>query len=125
MLFPASLICSYEPVRFLTLQEGINLIHEYKGLAFVAHPWLCVNPLAVCSSAAELGIDGLECFPPKHREEYNTPVFRDFAHQHSLLCSSGSDYHGINDLEVPIGDNVFPAEEVDAFLTALKKHDVL
>ena len=70
-------------------------------------------------------LDGLECFPPSHREEYGTTQFRDFAHLHSLFCSSGSDFHGINNLEVPIGENVFPEEEVDAFLAVLKKHEVL
>ena len=116
---------SYEPVHFRTLKDGIELIHSYKGVAAVAHPWLCNDPLQVCSEALSYGVDGLECFPPSHREEYGTTQFRDFAHLHNLFCSSGSDFHGINNLEVPIGENVFPEEEVDAFLAVLKKHEVL
>ena len=94
-------MCSYEPVRFLTLRDGIELIHSYKGVAAVAHPWLCNDPLQVCSEALSYGVDGLECFPPSHREEYGTTQFRDFAHLHNLFCSSGSDFHGINNLEEP------------------------
>lgn len=41
------------------------------------------------------GIDGMECFPPSHHVETGTDMYINFARQHGLMVTSGSDYHGM------------------------------
>lgn len=107
------------------LKEAIDIIHSYNGVAAIAHPWLCVNPMRVCEDAVQLGVDGLECFPPAHREEYGTTQFVDFAKKHELFCSSGSDYHALGGQEVLPGENVFPEEYAKELVDYLKKHKIV
>lgn len=116
---------SYEPVRLFTIKEAIDFIHQHHGVACLAHPWLCDNPLATCNDCVHLGIDGMECFPPKHHKDYGTLIFVDFAKEHSLFCSSGSDFHYTENMEVDVGENIFPEEKADEFLSVLKKQNIL
>ena len=116
---------SYEPVRLFTVKEAIDFIHKFQGLACIAHPWLCSNALDVCKNAYELQIDGIECFPPKHHSAFGTNIFVNFAQEHGLICSGGSDFHSIEDCSVDVGNNIFPEEFADAFLSIMKKHEII
>ena len=42
------------------------------------------------------GIDGMECFPPAHLPCTGTDKYINFARQHGLIMTSGSDYHGMH-----------------------------
>lgn len=42
----------------------------------------------------EIGVDGMECFPPPHKQDENSHIYYEFAKEHNLLVTSGSDYHG-------------------------------
>ena len=116
---------SYEPVRLFTVKEAIDFIHRFRGVACLAHPWLCTNALDVCKNAYELQIDGIECFPPKHHQDFGTDVFVNFAKEHDLVCSSGSDFHSHQDCSVDVGGNIFPEEFADDFLSMLKKQEII
>lgn len=117
--------CSYEPLQLYDLKQAIDLIHSHQGVAAVAHPWLCLDPLRVCEDAVQLGVDGLECFPPEGRSEFGTSLYSSFAKEHGLFCSSGSDYHGIEGAGVMVGTNVFPEEYANEFIEVMKKHNII
>ena len=112
-------------MQLYSLKEAIDIIHSYRGVAAIAHPWLCGNPMQVCEDAVKFGVNGLECFPPTHREEHGTTQFVDFANQHQLFCSSGSDYHALGGEEVLPGENVFPLEYAKQFINYLTKQNIL
>lgn len=116
---------SHEPVRLFTVKEAIDFVHQYHGIACLAHPWLCSDPTSVCKQAIELGIDGLECFPPKHHESYGTEEYVDIAKEHHLVCSSGSDFHSEVNCEVDVGENVYPKVYAEEFLCHLKKQNII
>ena len=79
----------------------------------------------VLQHVAEVGIDGMECFPPSHHAETGTTRYITFAHEHNLIATSGSDYHGTKDPEVTPGHNIFPEEEKEKTLAFLRQHSIL
>ncbi|OEF98682.1 PHP domain-containing protein [Desulfuribacillus alkaliarsenatis] len=74
-------------------QEAIELIHNAKGLAVVAHPGLYDNAID-WGYFAELGLDGIEVYHSKH-DYRKTEKYKDIATKFSLLETGGSDCHGI------------------------------
>lgn len=52
------------------------------------------NPPSVMKHFYEIGVDGMECFPPPHKQDENSHIYYEFAKEHNLLVTSGSDYHG-------------------------------
>jgi 3',5'-nucleoside bisphosphate phosphatase len=73
-------------------RETIELIHECSGLAVLAHPGL--NRAAEhIDELAAAGLDGLECFHPKHSTAMSEHCLM-MADQHRLLVTGGSDCHG-------------------------------
>lgn len=124
-MYDTCFIRSYEPLQLYDLKQAIDLIHSYQGVAAVAHPWLCLDPLHVCEDAVRFGVDGLECFPPEGRNEFGTSLYSSFAKEHELFCSSGSDYHAIEGAGVMVGTNVFPEEYANNFIETMKKHNII
>ena len=122
---PLFLTFSYEPVKLYNLEQAIQFVHKYDGLCAVAHPWICSYPIRVCKEALKCGVDGVECFPPRHHSESGSMVYRTFCHKHNLFCCSGSDFHGITSNEVVIGENIFPEKEVRATLELFEQKGII
>lgn len=72
-------------------EEAIRQIHLAKGLAFIAHPFKHVKEIKELDALVEQGLDGLEIQPNYNGQ--NEP-FREYAKQHNLLVTYGSDWHG-------------------------------
>ena len=81
--------------------------------------------MSVLNEIVNIGMDGLECFPPTFHPEFNTQFYFQFAQKHHLLPTSGSDYHGNKDPEVESGDNPFPEECRQAVIDCFKKQGIL
>lgn len=107
------------------MKEAIEFIHHYRGVACLAHPWLCSDGLDACREAFQWGIDGIECFPPKHHIQFKSTRYLHFAKEHSLFCSSGSDFHSTRYSLVDVGKNIFPEEDAAYFIEMMKKNDIL
>jgi hypothetical protein len=87
-----------------SLEETISMIHEAKGLAFLAHPF-AYSPTIVDELENLVKIyklDGLECYHTKFTDE-NSAYLLDFCNKHSLYKSGGSDFHGENKTNHNIG----------------------
>ena len=93
---------TYARAGFVHAEEVIRTVHAAGGIAVLAHPG-DVNRLDVRIGAAEMavqieelfnaGLDGAECFYPKHNEE-ETELFCSICRQYTKLITSGSDCHG-------------------------------
>ncbi|MBF0408825.1 MAG: PHP domain-containing protein [Candidatus Riflebacteria bacterium] len=84
---------AYVPKLHLAPGNGINAIHEAKGLAFIAHPGLDQNWDTTYSNIKDLPWDGIEVYYGDH-DPNQTEKFRKLAENRRWLVSGGSDYHG-------------------------------
>lgn len=82
---------AYVPTNKITIEEGIELLHKFNALVFLAHPVLIKNsPL---EDFLKFNLDGIEAIyflNSKEDEKY----LLNFAKEHNLLVSAGSDCHG-------------------------------
>lgn len=82
---------AYVPTNKITIEEGIEVLHKFNALVFLAHPVLIKNsPL---EDFLKFNLDGIEAvyfLNSKEDEKY----LLDFAKEHNLLVSAGSDCHG-------------------------------
>lgn len=76
----------------LKLEEAINLIHEFNGIAVLAHPGL-LKGKNIIYHCIKYGIDGLETIHPKHSKE-DIIILKDICKKHKLIMTGGSDCHG-------------------------------
>lgn len=83
---------AYVPVDALDVPGAIDRIHRAGGLAVWAHP-----PMPLLDESlgefVDAGLDGIECYRPRvSTQDLNRLLER--AHQHELLITGGSDWHG-------------------------------
>lgn len=89
---------AYVPKEKLKIEPAIEVIHQAGGLAVLAHPIsLGYNNYPRFGQEIlklqALGLDGIEAYYPSH-DRYFTRWLLDFAAQHDLAVSGGSDFHG-------------------------------
>lgn len=93
--------CCYEQGKSVSVEEGIAVIHEAKGKAFIAHPHLFSDGTIV-KQLLMLGFDGLECRYAKCSPEKERRWLK-MAKEKNLLMSGGSDFHGEMKPHIPLG----------------------
>ena len=97
---------AYVPKRFLTPQEGIELIHLVRGVAVLAHPGTCRSQHTIYDFL-QLGLDGIEAYHSKHDRE-TTQHYINLANKLGLIYTGGSDCHGRRGGKVLIGTMKVP-----------------
>lgn len=88
--------CGYDQVAFKSVKAVCDLIHTAGGLAILAHPGVTFkdHPIEdVLQVMLTFGIDGIECYYPRH-DETMTQKCVVFCKDNNLLITSGSDCHG-------------------------------
>ena len=110
---------AYVPTNKITIKEGIDLLHKYNALVFLAHPILINNtPL---SDFLEFNLDGIEGVYFLNSKKQESKLIQ-FADEHNLLVSAGSDCHGdfINDKRHgDIGDMYLDDKHLNLILNKL------
>ncbi|HHX79721.1 MAG TPA: PHP domain-containing protein [Acholeplasmataceae bacterium] len=108
---------AYLPSTKMNPKFGIKMIHEYGGLAVLAHPVLVKN-----SSLEEIiafGIDGIEAIYPANNTG-DEARFRRYAKKHKLFITAGSDFHSPNDSKHGnLGEYLLRDRELEIFLNKL------
>ncbi len=95
---------AYVPIRYISLNEAVALIHRANGVAVLAHPGQNLkHDFSFVDKIIKEGIDGLEVFSSYH-EEATTQFFYQKAREHRLMATCGSDFHGKNKPHIQIGD---------------------
>ena len=92
---------AYVPKRFLTPQEGIELIHLIRGVAVLAHPGTG-RSLQAIHDFLPLGLDGIEAHHFKHDQETSRQLVT-LAKKLGLIYTGGSDCHGRRREKILIG----------------------
>lgn len=89
--------------------EVVDLIHNSRGIASMAHPGVTNQP-DVMRTLVKAGLDAIEVHhsdhPPELRLELHT-----FASRYALLETGGSDFHGDEDRDRPLGGVTLPAAD--------------
>ncbi len=102
-------------IEYPDVRDVIDLVHSAGGVAVLAHPYLYKNE-ALLEELAEKGLDGVEVWHPSH-DEAQVEALKDFAEQHHLLMTGGSDFHGMYSRSPRTLASTFcPDEHVQALL---------
>jgi predicted metal-dependent phosphoesterase TrpH len=101
---------AWVPKMKMSALVAIELIHQAKGLAVMAHPGLS-RADDVIPELVSAGLDGIECFHTKHMPS-TAQHYLQIAKQHSLLITGGSDCHGLSKGRPLIGTMRLPYEHV-------------
>lgn len=82
----------YAPGVGITVEETLEIIHQAKGKAFIAHPHLLERARKI-KELLKMPFDGIEChyakFPPEQERRWIQ-----IAKERGWLISGGSDFHG-------------------------------
>ena len=91
------------PIHYISLREGIDLIHKANGIAVLAHPGQNLKRnYTLLDGIIEEGIDGIEVFSSYHSAE-EAAYFLSVAKRNKLIISAGSDFHGKNKPAIQLG----------------------
>lgn len=107
---------------FPTTEEGIRLIHDAGGKAFLAHPHV-IKPKRYVKKLLELPFDGLEVNYGAFSRDDNL-YFEVLAKSRKLLMSGGTDHHGLQTTPL-LGEKGVGLKEVEAIFASkfVKAHD--
>lgn len=102
-----------------TPQEAITLIHEYGGIAVLAHP-MVTSADELIPQFVSAGLDGIEVYYPNTTKQI-TDFYIGLAKKHNLLVTGGSDAHGDAKKHTFVGNIQIPYEIVEQMKTACSK----
>ncbi len=122
-LFHSKTGCAYVAKKYPSVDNVIDLIHSAGGLAVLAHPFTYDSVDLMKDLTVQGKLDGIEVYRPEHSEE-QVAALHDFATEHKLLMTGGSDFHGMYAKNIrPLGCQA-PDDTVQKMRTykAQKKH---
>ena len=82
---------AYVPLKHLSVDESIDLIHSAGGIAVLAHPKLVKDDEVVDEIAKKF--DAIEVYYPQH-SYMDVQRYLAIADKYNLKISGGSDFHG-------------------------------
>lgn len=107
--------CARVEIEYPDVRDVLELVHSAGGVAVLAHPYLYKNE-ELLEELTELGLDGVEVWHPSHSEEQRAQLM-DYATQHGLLMTGGSDFHGMYTRTTrALASTACPDEHVKALL---------
>ncbi|MDU1052771.1 PHP domain-containing protein [Clostridium baratii] len=110
---------AYIETTKITVKEGVDLLHKYNAIVFLAHPILINN--SNISDFLQFNFDGIEGVYFLNSKTQEKELL-DFASKNNLLVSAGSDCHGdfINDSRHgDIGDMKLDENHINLILEKL------
>ncbi|KAF3362090.1 Protein TrpH [Chlamydiales bacterium STE3] len=102
-----------EPV---SVEETLDVIHQAKGLAIIAHPHL-IKDASLLYEVLKMPIDGIECYYARFPETDHHRWLR-LASKKDLIITGGSDFHGAIKPNIPLGSSWIDKES----FTILEQH---
>ncbi len=105
----------------LSPREGIDLIKKYGGVAVLAHPYLISNNITL-GEFIKYGIDGIEVYHPDHPYSIRK-IYANYAKEHNLIITGGSDCHGLAKRDIFIGKVKVPYEYIEELKRSKPKNE--
>ncbi|MGL4850523.1 MAG: PHP domain-containing protein [Clostridium sp.] len=110
---------AYVPTNKLSTKEGIEILHRFNAIAILAHPVLIKN--SNLNEFLPFNLDGIEAIYYQNTKE-DEENLKNFAKEHNLLITAGSDCHGnfvCDTRHGDIGEMLMPSEALKNLLTLL------
>ena len=107
---------AYVPNEKISTEEGIKLLKKYNCVVVLAHPVLIKK--SPITDFLSMGFDGFEAYYFQNFKK-DTERLSGICNVNNLLCTCGSDFHGIDDNDSKhgdIGDMKMPEKYIDEFL---------
>lgn len=101
---------AYVPKFKISVAQAVAVLHHAGGLAVMAHPGL-TRADSIIPAIVEAGLDGIECFHPKHSVAASKR-YLELAERFHLVVTGGSDCHGWSKDQPVIGTVTIPCERV-------------
>jgi predicted metal-dependent phosphoesterase TrpH len=107
---------AYVPRTGPSPSEVVDVIHRAAGIASMAHPGVTRQP-AVMARLVDDGLDAIEAYHSDHPLDVQRELLS-FAARHGLLVTGGSDHHGDDERDRPLGRVTLPAAEFERLQNA-------
>jgi predicted metal-dependent phosphoesterase TrpH len=98
----------YEPGAIFSVEETLEIIHQAKGLAIIAHPHL-IEKVGVLGDLLEMKFDGIEGYYARFPRTANERWLKIGARK-GWIITGGSDFHGDIKPTLPLGSSWVNAE---------------
>lgn len=98
----------YAQGESFTAEETIDIIHQAKGLAVIAHPHLINHPNTL-QDLLKMKFDGIECYYAQFSLQQQKRWLK-IAEKQSWLITGGSDFHGDIKPNIALGCSWVPEE---------------
>ena len=94
---------AYTPMKFISLEQAVEIVQSHHGVPVLAHPGLNVKEdQKLLAEIICAGVLGIEVYSSYHNPA-QVAFYRDAAHAQGLLVTCGSDFHGKTKKRVRIG----------------------
>jgi len=100
--------------------EAIGIILEADGLPVLAHPLYTNDPETVIQQLKGVGLIGLEVYYNSYTSE-QVEILINLANKYQLIPTGGSDYHGIDESETPLGGAEVPQSSAEQLINLAKQ----
>jgi 3',5'-nucleoside bisphosphate phosphatase len=110
---------AYVPRRGESPDAVVQRIQRAGGLASMAHPGVTNKP-GLLRALVDAGLDAVEVYHSDHPADVQQQLLT-FASGHGLLVTGGSDFHGDESRDRPLGRSTLPVAEFQR----LREHHVL
>jgi 3',5'-nucleoside bisphosphate phosphatase len=109
----------YHPGQPHTVEETLDIIHQAKGFAVIAHPHL-INNRTVFNQLMQMDFDGIEGYYAHFPFTANAPWIK-IGTEKGWLITGGSDYHGTIKPHHHLGSSWVPEETFNILYHHFKK----
>ena len=103
---------AYEPKYQLPLKYAVEIVLKNGAIPILAHPYMYIKKESDLEKFLNVGIKGLEVFHSEQNHR-NEKYFLKLAHKNKLLVTGGSDYHGILNERIMLGQRKVDYRFVD------------
>ena len=98
--------------------DVVEMIHRVGGIASMAHPGVTKQP-PLMSALVTAGLDAIEVYHSDHKVDMRHDL-QAFVATHHLLATGGSDFHGDDDRDRPLGGVTLPKADFARLETAAR-----
>ena len=113
---------AYVPIHYISLKEAVDMIHAAGGIAVLAHPGNNTKEnLSLIDAIFAYDVKGMEVYSSYHSPE-QIAFYKDYAEQHYLMITMGSDFHGKTKPSIALGGSHCPDTSLyeNAILSLIK-----